>query len=331
MWWFGRRPMTPIAPAHQPFVGIALKIISTFAFTGMATLIKLVSDRYPVGEVVFFRSFFALIPVCAWVGWRNFPGIFVTSRFGGHVIRSIAGATSMFCGFTALSYLPIADATAIGYASPLLTVAFAVWLLHEKVHVYRWSAVGIGLCGVLVILSDYVGPGAEETSHASALGALFAVAGAVAGALAATQTRSLTRVEPAATIVVYFSTLTALAGLASLPLGLLIPDIAPWALPDILDGIALVGAGICGGIGQVLLTQSYRFGDASLIAPFEYTSMIWALMVSLFIFGTWPTGIVLAGAAIVIAAGLFVIYREHRLGIERTRSKRAQTPTTPLS
>ncbi|MBN9011141.1 MAG: DMT family transporter, partial [Rhizobiales bacterium] len=226
---------------------------------------------------------------------------------------------------------PIADATAIGYASPLLTVAFAVWLLHEKVHVYRWSAVGIGLCGVLVILSDYVGPGAEETSHASALGALFAVAGAVAGALAATQTRSLTRVEPAATIVVYFSTLTALAGLASLPLGLLIPDIAPWALPDILDGIALVGAGICGGIGQVLLTQSYRFGDASLIAPFEYTSMIWALMVSLFIFGTWPTGIVLAGAAIVIAAGLFVIYREHRLGIERTRSKRAQTPTTPLS
>jgi drug/metabolite transporter (DMT)-like permease len=81
----------------------------------------------------------------------------------------------------------------------------------------------------------------------------------------------------------------------------------------------------------VLLTQSYRFGDASLIAPFEYTSMIWALMVSLLIFGTWPTGIVLAGAAIVIAAGLFVIYREHRLGIERTRSKRAQTPTTPLS
>jgi drug/metabolite transporter (DMT)-like permease len=81
----------------------------------------------------------------------------------------------------------------------------------------------------------------------------------------------------------------------------------------------------------VLLTQSYRFGDASLIAPFDYASMLWALIVSLAIFGTWPSATVLAGAAIVIAAGLFVIYREHRLGIERTRSKRAQTPTTPLS
>jgi drug/metabolite transporter (DMT)-like permease len=322
--------MTPTDTA-RPFLGIALKILSTVAFTGMATLIKLVSDRYPVGEIVFFRSFFALIPVCAWVGWRNFPAIFVTSRFGGHVIRSIAGATSMFCGFTALGYLPIADATAIGYASPLLTVAFAVWLLHERVHIYRWSAVGVGLFGVLVILSDYVGPEAGQTSHSSVLGAMFSVAGAIAGALAATQTRSLTRVEPAATIVVYFSSLTALAGLCSWPLAWLFPDIEAWALPDATDGLALVSAGICGGIGQVLLTQSYRFGDASLIAPFEYASMVWALIASLAIFGTWPSGVVLVGAAIVIAAGLFVIYREHRLGIERTRSKRAQTPTTPLS
>lgn len=307
----------------QPLLGIALKITSTLAFTGMATLIKLVSDRYPTGELVFFRSFFALIPVAAWVGWREFPKIFRTPRFGGHVIRSIAGAIAMFCGFTALALLPIADATAIGYASPLLTVVFAVILLGEKVHVYRWSAVGVGLCGVLVILSDYVGPEAEHVARSSLLGAAFAVAGAVAGALAATQTRSLTRIEPAATIVVYFSSLTALFALASLPFG--------WAWPGGLDLAALVAAGIFGGIGQVLLTQSYRFGDASLIAPFDYTSMIWALVVSLAIFGTWPSAVVLSGAGIVIAAGLFVIWRERKLGIERTRSKRAQTPTTPLS
>ena len=307
----------------RPFTGITLKVISTLAFTAMATLIKLVSDRYPVGELTFFRSFFALIPVGFWVGWRQFPRIFRTTRFPGHVIRSIAGAAAMFLGFSALSLLPIADATAIGYASPLMTVVFAVVLLGERVHIYRWSAVAIGLCGVLVILSDYVGPEASQTTHGSFIGAVFSVAGAITGALAATQTRSLTRVEPAATIVVYFSSLTALFSLATAPFG--------WVLPGRLDALYLVIAGICGGIGQVLLTQSYRFGDASLIAPFEYTSMLWALIVSLAIFGTWPSSTVLAGAAIVIAAGLFVIYREHRLGIERTRSKRAQTPTTPLS
>ena len=304
----------------QPFVGIALKVISTLVFTAMATLIKLVSNRYPVGEIAFFRSFVALIPVAAWVGWREFPRIFRTPRFGGHVVRSIAGSIAMFCGFSALSYLPIADATAIGYASPLMTVIFAVVLLGERIHVYRWVAVGIGLCGVLVILSDYVGPDATETSHASVLGATFAVAAAITGALAATQTRSLTRIEPAATIVVYFSSLTALFSLGTVPFG--------WVVPNGLDLLALVGAGIFGGMGQVFLTQSYRFGEASLIAPFDYTSMLWALIVSLAIFGTWPSVTVLIGAAIVIGAGLFVIWREGRLGLERTRSRRAQTPTT---
>ncbi|HZP20553.1 MAG TPA: DMT family transporter [Bauldia sp.] len=313
----------PASEPARPLIGIGLKVASTLVFTGMATLIKLVSGRYPVGELTFFRSFVAVVPVAVWVGWRNFPGVFRTTRFPGHVLRSIAGASSMFMGFTALSLLPIADATAIGYASPLMTVVFAVVLLHEKVHIYRWSAVGVGLFGVLVILSDYVGPEASQAGTRSLAGALFAVGGAVVGALAATQTRSLTRVEPAATIVLYFSLLTALLSLVTLPFG--------WKLPDGADLLFLIGAGLFGGVGQVLLTQSYRFGDASLIAPFDYTSMIWALTVSLAVFGTWPSGIMLIGTAIVIAAGLFVIYREHRLGIERTRSKRAQTPTTPLS
>src|SRR5437762_5415742 len=235
--------MPPFAQA-RPFTGIALKVGSTLVFTAMATLIKLVSARYPVGELTFFRSFFALIPVCAWVGWRQFPGVFRTSRFPAHVVRSIAGATAMFCGFTALSLLPIADATAIGYASPLMTVIFAVFLLGERVHVYRWSAVAIGLFGVLVILSDYVGPEASHTSHSSLLGAIFSIAGAITGALAATQTRALTRLEPAATIVVYFSSLTALFSLVTLPFG--------WVMPGPLDTLYLVAAGICGGIGQVL-------------------------------------------------------------------------------
>ena len=311
----------------QPLLGIALKVASAIVFTAMATLIKLVSARYPVGELVFFRSFFALIPVFIWVGWRDHQiravvNVFRTSRLSRHVIRSILGACGMFLGFSALWLLPIADATAIGYAAPLMSVVFAVLLLKERVHVFRWTAVAVGLGGVLIMLSDYVGPvGAGH--ERSVTGALVAVAAAVVGALAATYTRSLTRYEPAATIVVYFSALCALFGLFTLPFG--------WHWPTAEDTLFLVIAGICGGVAQVLLTQSYRFGDASTIAPFDYTSMIWVLIVSLTVFGTWPSPTILVGTAIVIAAGLFVIWREHRLGIERTRSKRAQTPTTPLS
>jgi drug/metabolite transporter (DMT)-like permease len=202
-------------------------------------------------------------------------------------------------------------------------VVFAVFLLGEKVHIYRWSAVFVGLFGVLVILSDYVVPGAAEAGTRSIAGAAFAIASAVIGALAATQVRNLVRYEGAATIVVYFSLFTALFSLTTLPFG--------WPLPDLADFGLLVLAGIFGGLGQVFLTQSYRFGDASLIAPFDYTSMLWSLVVSVLVFATWPSPVVLIGAGIVIAAGLFVIWRERRLGIERARSKRAQTPTTPLS
>ncbi|HET7716650.1 MAG TPA: DMT family transporter [Bauldia sp.] len=308
----------------RPFIGIALKVASTIVFTAMATLIKLASDRYPTGELTFFRSFFALIPVFIWVGFRGqFPSVLYTRHIGAHFVRSVAGAAAMFCGFTALALLPIADATAIGYAAPLLTVVFAVFLLGEKVHIYRWSAVFVGLFGVIVILTDYVVPGSREAGERSVVGAAFAIGGAIFGALAATQVRSLVRYEGAATIVVYFSLFTALFSLATSPFG--------WVMPGLADFGLLVLAGIFGGLGQVFLTQSYRFGDASLIAPFDYTSMLWSLVVSVLVFATWPSPIVLIGAGIVIAAGLFVIWRERQLGIERARSKRAQTPTTTPS
>jgi drug/metabolite transporter (DMT)-like permease len=312
-------------PEHaRPLIGIAFKVASTLAFTAMATLIKVATARYPIGELVFFRSCFAIIPVIVWVAWRGqLPSVFYTPRIGGHLIRSFAGAIAMACGFTALWLLPIADATAIGYASPLMTVIFAVILLGERVRFYRWSAVVVGLVGVLIILSEYVGPEASGVTKASTIGAMVAVAGAVTGALAATQVRALVRNESAATIVVYFSIFTSLFALLSLPFG--------WVMPDADDAVVIVVAGICGGLGQVFLTQSYRYGDASLIAPFDYTSMIWALIVSLLVFDAWPTPTTLVGTAIVVGAGLFVIFREHRLGIERTRAKRAQTPTTPLS
>jgi drug/metabolite transporter (DMT)-like permease len=276
----------------------------------MATLIKLASDRYPLGELVFFRSFFGLIPVLVWAAWRGQCGsVYYTQHIGRHFLRSLAGAAALFCGFEALSLLPLADATAIGYASPLMTVILAVLLLHERVRVYRWSAVAVGLLGVGVMLSDYVGPGASNVVQRSAFGAAVAVGGAFFNALAAIQVAGLVRYEPAATVIVYFSTFSALFGLATLPFG--------WSMPGPADTLILVGAGLCGGFGQVFVTQSYRYADASVIAPFDYTSMIWALVISLIVFSSWPSTMMLGGAAMVIAAGLFVIWREHRLGIER--------------
>ncbi|MCX5493540.1 DMT family transporter [Kaistia dalseonensis] len=303
----------------QPLLGVLLKVISTIAFTAMATLIKYVSDRYPAGEVAFFRSAFALIPVLVWVGYKGLlTTVFVTPRIGGHLLRSVAGATSMFFGFSALARLPLSDATAIGYASPLMTVVLAAFLLKETIRVYRWTAVVIGLCGVLVILSGYVG--ASNEPDRSAIGAIFSLLAAFFGALAATQTRRLTWVEQPGTIVIYFSLFTALFMLiTTLPFG--------WVMPHAEDWPFLIGCGVFGGIGQVLLTQSYRFGDASLIAPFEYISMVWAIIVGYFLFANVPSGSMLLGSGIVIASGLFVIYREHRLGLRRERERAAKTPT----
>ncbi len=306
----------------QPSLGVALKIISTIVFTLMSTLVKLASADYPIGEIMFFRSFFALIPVIVWMVARGiFPAALYTTRLHRHFFRSLAGAGGMFTGFTALALLPIADATAIGYASPLMTVVLAVIFLGEKVRIYRWSAVAVGFIGVLVILSDYVGPEAAGVREASTVGAVIAVASAFLGATASTQVRAMVHTEAPSTIVIYFSLFCALAGLISIPF-------TPWSLPGWSDAAMLVSAGILGGIGQITMTQSFRHADASLIAPFDYTSMIWALIVSLVVFNTWPSGIMLVGTAIVIGAGLFVIYREHRLGIQRNRSKQAQTPTT---
>jgi drug/metabolite transporter (DMT)-like permease len=199
----------------------------------------------------------------------------------------------------------------------------AYFLLGENVRLYRWSAVVVGFIGVLIILSDYFGPEAHTGGEASEIGAMFAIVGAFFSALAATQVRTLTRFENAGTIVIYFSLITAVLTLVTLPFD--------WVVPPPADAAWLVLAGIFGGVGQVLMTLSYRFGDVSVVAPFEYTSMIWILAVSFAIFGTWPTSIVLLGTAIIIAADLFVIYREHRLGIERRQSKQAQTPTAPLA
>jgi drug/metabolite transporter (DMT)-like permease len=298
----------------QPLLGIAFKVLSALAFTLMSAGIKRLGADYPTGELVFFRSAFALLPLLVWLAWQGDLASAVRTRnVVGHLRRGLIGSAAMFCGFVGLSYLPLSDAVAIGYASPLIVVMLAALVLKERVRAYRWSAVVIGFIGVLIMLSPHLNAGVIGSGLAGgpAVGALYALLGAACAAGATIEVRRLTATERTGAIVFYFSVLTSLLGLTTIILG--------WRWPSPGEFGLLVVIGILGGIGQILLTQSYRHADASLVAPFEYSTMIWAVLIGWFAFGHWPEEAVLAGAAVVAGAGLFVLWREHRLGLERAK------------
>lgn len=314
----------------NPIAGIVAKIVSTLAFTVMTSCLKYVSSRYPAGEMVFFRSAFALLPLSAWLIWQgNIVHAVRTTRIGGHLLRSIIGNCSMFSGFAALHFLPLQDAIAIGYASPLIIVVFAALFLKENVRLYRWSAVCIGFIGVLIMLWPHLSIdwGAEGKSG-PAIGAILALAAAALAAGAGIQIRRLTMTERTEAIVLYFTLCSTFFGLCSLPFGMMFPD-AAWALPGWHDFIILVLAGILGGIGQILMTTGYSHADASVIAPFEYTSMIWALLIGYFLFGDAPTLSIVLGGLIVAATGVFIVWRERRIGIAR-RAEAEESAKHPI-
>lgn len=300
----------------SPLLGISLKLLSALSFTLMSAAIKLLAARYPTGELVFFRSFFALIPLVIWLAWRSeFPEALKTSNLRGHLKRGVIGSTGMFLGFAALQLLPLSDAVAIGYAAPLILVALAALILKERVRVYRWTAVCIGFFGVLLMLSPHMKPDAlaQGLSGGPAIGALLALGGAFCSAFASVEVRMLTRTEKTGAIVFYFMSLTSLLGLLTITLG--------WTVPDWQELLLLVTIGILGGLGQILLVQAYRYGDASLVAPFEYSTMIWATALGWFVFGEWPAAAVIAGSLIVIASGIYVILREQQLGLLKRETR----------
>lgn len=303
----------------NPLFGIALKVVSTLAFAMMAACVRHLAQRYPVGEVVFARSFFALIPVIAWLAWLgHFPSAIFTKYPGQHLRRGLVGSCGMFLGFLGLAYLPLPDATALGYAAPLMVVVLAALIVKENVRIYRWTAVAIGFVGVLVMLYPHMkaltGGGAGDLAS---IGIAFTLASTVTNAIATIEVRRLVQLEEkTGTIVFWMMTSTTILGLLTIFYG--------WQMPNAQDAALMVLMGILGGIGQILVTESYHHADTSLIAPFDYTSMIWAMIIGWFLFGEWPKNNVIIGACIVIAAGLFVIWREHALGIERKKARQAQ-------
>lgn len=292
---------------------ILLKLASALFFAMMAALVRYLGTEYPVGQVVFFRSAFAIVPVVAMLAVRNeLMAAVRTRRPLGHLGRGSIAVVAMFLNFAAFARLPLVDATAISFAAPLITVAFAAIFLGEHVRIYRWSAVVVGFVGVLVMLWPYLDHRHFTGANAAgAVGAICALIAAFGNSAAVIQTRRLTSTETTSAIVFYFSIICALAGLATLPFG--------WRMPNEVELAALIGLGLCGGMAHIFLTESYRFAPASVIAPFDYTAMVWAFLLGYVMFGELPTVSVYIGSAIVAAAGIYVIWRERQLGLQRRR------------
>ena len=259
----------------RPGLGILLRILSGLLFTGMLVCIKAVSDEVPVGQSVFFRSLFALLPIVIFlVIRREFPGGLATRRPLGHALRSGLGAAAMFASFAAVALLPVAEATLLAQLTPVFMAVGGVLLLGEKFSFFRAGAIVLALAGMAVLVLPGLNASSESGQMTGyALGALSALL--TAGALLTV--RRISRTETAASIAFYFILVSALAGLATLPLG--------WAALDPKAFGLLVLSGLFGGAAHIAMTLALRYAEASRLAPFEYIALIWPVAADWVLFG----------------------------------------------
>lgn len=298
----------------NPLRGIVFKLISVVVFVTMSALIKSAVEEVPAGEAVFFRSFFAIPVIFVWLTWtRHLHDGFRTINPMGHVWRGLVGTAGMALGFAGLGMLPLPEVTAIGYAAPLLVVILAAMFLGERVRLFRLSAVALGLAGVLIVLSPRLSTLGDAPDIRQTLGAVLVLGAALFAALAQVFTRKLVQTESVSAIVFWFSCTSTLLSLATLPWG--------WVWPTPWTAAMLVTCGLLGGFGQIMLTLSYRHADVSVVAPFEYASMLFALAIGYVFFDEVPTLVMLGGASLVILAGVIIIWRERQLGLERGKAR----------
>ena len=301
----------------QFFRAIIFKILSVFLFVVMAGIIKSVSGHVPPGQSVFFRSFFAIPVIVVWLMMRKELRIgFKTQNPMNHVWRGVIGTSAMAMTFGALGLLPLPEMTAIGYAMPIFVVIFAAMFLNETVRLFRLVTVAVGLIGVMIIMAPRLSVDVIDVTET--LGAVLALGAAVGAALAQVFIRKLTKTETTSSIVFWFSVTASGLSLLTIYWG--------WVVPTPKEAALLILAGFIGGVGQILLTSSYRLADASFVAPFEYSSMLFSIAIGFAFFDEVPTLTTLVGAAVVIAAGIMIIWRERQLGLERSKTRKAMSP-----
>ncbi|MEH6520446.1 DMT family transporter [Sulfitobacter sp.] len=313
---------------NNPGRAIALKTAAIFLFMIMAALIKAASDDVPAGQAVFFRSLFAMPIIVAWL-WQqgHLHDGFKANNVLGHVWRGLIGTSAMALTFGGLALLPLPEVTAIGYATPMFTVIFAAFFLGERIRLFRLSAVALGLVGVMIVIAPRLSLNQSYTDTAT-IGALMILTAAILRALVQIHVRRLVQTDSTSAIVFYFSLTATLVSLLSLPLGWVFPIPAlAWTAPHFSVFALIICAGLIGGIAQIMVTSSYRFGTASMLAPFDYSSMIFAMLIGWLAFNEIPTATILIGAALVIAGGVLIIWRERQLGLDRSKSKPSIAPS----
>ncbi len=290
-------------PAHvdNPRLGILLIVISSLTFAMMNAVVKLVSGRLGPVEIGFFRQAFSLVPVTILLARQGGIAVLHTERPVGHLFRGLIGNSAMIIFFLSIARLPLADANALSFASPLFVTALSLPLLGEAVGKHRWSAVIVGFGGVLIMTN----PGGGWFSGTAGLGAGMGVLAAFMSALMTITIRQLNKTEPPIRIVFYF------AAIGTVFFGTL-TALFFWVVPNLHELAGLAVVGLIGGLSQILMTTAYRHAPASTLAPFGYSSILWSTALGYLIFSDLPGPRILAGAAVVIVSGLYIIYRETR-------------------
>jgi drug/metabolite transporter (DMT)-like permease len=287
--------------AHPlPVLGIVLKLASVGVFAGMTVCVKLLGRDIPAGQTLFFRGLISIL-ILALIAWSTGRlHLLKTRDWRSHALRSLSGTVSMFCLFIAVTMIPLADLTAITFTSPMFLTVLAMVFLGERIHRFRWTALGVGFVGVLIT----IGPHLSFASGASA-GVVIALVNAVFSAIAMMFLRRMAVGEHAITITFYFSlTFMTCAGLTAF-LG--------WPAPTPTQWLLIAGAGLFGVFGQLLMTYAYRYAEASTIAPLDYSNMILAVLLGYFFFDEIPSLSVWIGAPLIVGAGLIILWREYAL------------------
>jgi drug/metabolite transporter (DMT)-like permease len=292
-------------PAERRLFALGLRAAAIFVFSAMVVCVKLAGESgVHLTEIMFWRHAFALPVVLFWVIMNGGLPSLKTNRILIHGRRAVFGTIGMVLNLGAVILLPLAEATTIGFAVPLFATVLAALILKETVGWQRWSAVLVGFVGILLV----VRPGANALPL---FGSLVALGAAMTLAVISLQIRDLARTETAPTIAFWF------AALSVLPLATLLPffatphDWTEWAL--------LIGIGVSGGIGQILLTASYRFAPVSVVVSMDYVGLIWATLWGWLIWDHLPPSSTWTGVPFIIGAALFIAWREHKLSVERTR------------
>jgi drug/metabolite transporter (DMT)-like permease len=275
-------------------------LLAMALFTAQDAIAKYLAEAgVSIWQLMFCRAFFAFLPILPLIHVRRGWAALRTRRPRDHLARALVAMATLLCFFYGVRVIPLADAYALSFTAPLLMTALSVPLLGERVGWHRWSAVAVGFVGVVVMIQ----PGAGVFEPA----ALVVLAGTLLYSFGIILVRGLSATEASLTIVFYFSLFGSLVSALALPFAGALPT-------DWRAGGLMVALGVVGGLAQLCLTRAYALAPVAVIAPFDYTAMVWAVLVGFIVFGDVPQPPVVAGAALVIAGGIYVIHREARRG-----------------